>query len=117
MITPCSFSIYDTTNWVLDTESSIHICNSLQGLRISRRFKEGERFLNVRDGSRVPVLAFEVMELCFESCKMLLSDCHFYPSFLLNVISVGQLAIEGYDISIKKYILNIIVNDMSVMCG
>ena len=117
MITPCSFSICDTTNWVLDTGSPIHICNSLQGLRISRRFKEGERFLNVGDGSRVPVLALGVVELCFESCKILLSDCHFCPSFLLNVISVGQLAIEGYDFSIKKDILNIIVNDMSVMCG
>ena len=29
VITPCSFSIYDTTNWVLDTKSPIHICNSL----------------------------------------------------------------------------------------
>ena len=117
MITPCSFSICDTTNWVLDTESPIHICNSLQRLRISRRFKEGERFLNMEDGSRVPVLALGVMELCFESCKILLSDSHFCPSFLLNVISVYQLAIEGYDFLIKKDILNIIVNDIAVMCG
>ena len=71
----------------------------------------------MEDGSRVPVLALGVMELCFESYKILLSDYHFCPSFLLNVISVGQLAIEGYDFSIKKDILNIIVNDMSVMCG
>ena len=69
------------------------------------------------DESRVPVLALGVVELCFESYKILLSDCHFCPSFLLNVISVGQLAIEGYDFSIKKDILNIIVNDMSMMCG
>ena len=117
MITPCSFSICDITNWVLDTRSLIHICNSLQGLRISRRFKEGERFLNMGDGSRVPVLALGVVELFFESRKILLSECHFCPSFLLNVISVGQLAIEGYDFSIKKDILNIIVNDLSMMCG
>ena len=97
MITPCSFFIYNTTNWVLDTESPIHICNSLQELRISRRFKEGERFLNVKHGSRVPVLALGVVEIYFESCKILLSDYHFYPSFLLNVIFVGQLAIEGYN--------------------
>ena len=32
MITPCSFSISDMTNFVLDTGSPIHICNSLQGL-------------------------------------------------------------------------------------
>ena len=29
MITPCSFSICDTTNWVLDTGSPVYICNSL----------------------------------------------------------------------------------------
>ena len=69
------------------------------------------------DRSRVLVLALGVMELCFESCKILLSDYHFCPSFLLNVISVGQLAIEGYDFSIKKDILNIIVNDVSMMYG
>ena len=117
MITPYSFSIYDTTNWVLDTESLIHICNSLHGLRISRRFKEGERFLNIDDGSQVSILALGVMELIFESYKILLSECHYYPVFLLNVISVGQLTIEGYDFSIKKDILNIIVNDISMMCG
>ena len=32
VITPYSFSICDTNNWVLDIESLIHICNSLQGL-------------------------------------------------------------------------------------
>ena len=117
VIKPYCFSIYDTTNWIIDIESPIHICNSLQGLQISRRFKEGERFLNVDDGSWVPVLALGVMKLCFESCKILLSDCHYCSSFLLNVISVGQLAIEGYDFSIKNGILNIIMNDMSVMCG
>ena len=69
------------------------------------------------DGSRVSVLALRVMELCFESCKILLSDCHYCPSFLLNVISIGQLAVEGYDFLIKSDILNIIMNDMSVMCG
>ena len=69
------------------------------------------------DGSRVLVPTLEVVELYFESCKILLSDCHYCPSFLLNVISVGQLVIEGYDFSIKNDVLNIIMNDMSVMCG
>ena len=64
MITSCNFSIYDITDWVLDTGSPYHIYNSLQGLQISRRFKEGERFLNVGDGSRVPILALGIMELC-----------------------------------------------------
>ena len=117
MIIPCSFSICDTTNWVLDIGSPIHICNSLQGLRISRRFKEGERFLNVGDGSHIPILALGVMELFFESCNTLLSECHYCSSFLLNVISIGQLAIEGFNFLIKNDILNIIMNDFSMMYG
>ena len=117
MITPCSFSVCDTTNWVLDIKSPIHIYNYLQGLRISRRFKEGEGFLNAGDGSPISVLVLGVMELFFESYRVLLSECHYCPAFLLNVISVGQLAIEGYDFLIKNDILNIIVNDTSIMCG
>ena len=116
MITPYSFSICDTTNWVLDTESLIHIYNSLQGLQNSRRFKEGERFLNMGDGSCVLVHALEVVELIFESCNMLLSEYHYYPVFLLNVISIGQLSIEGFDFLIKNDILNIIMNDTFVKC-
>ena len=44
MITPCNFFICDTTAWVLDTRSPYHICNLIQGLQVSRRFDEGERF-------------------------------------------------------------------------
>ena len=117
MITPCSFSICDTTNWVLDTESPIHIYNSLQGLQISQRFKDGKRFLNVGDGSRVSILALRVIKLFFESCNVLLSECHYCPTFLLNVIFISQLAIKGFDFSIKNDILNIIMNDTFVMCG
>ena len=51
MITPYNFSICDTTTWVLDIESSIYICNSLQGLQVSKKFENDERFLNVGDGS------------------------------------------------------------------
>ena len=52
MITLYNFSICDTTTWVLDTESSVHICNSLQGLQVSRKFMNSESFLNMRDGAK-----------------------------------------------------------------
>ena len=38
---------------------------------------------------RVPLLALGVGELGLESCIVILSD---YPSFMLNVISIGQMA-------------------------
>ena len=46
---------------------------------------------------RVPVLVLGVIELGLESCRVILSDC---PSFMLNIISVGQLANEDYEFSI-----------------
>ena len=65
MITTYNFSIYDSTTWVLDTRSPFNIYNSLQGLQVSRRFEEGERFLNVRDGRLVLVLVLRIIKLIF----------------------------------------------------
>ena len=67
MITLCNFFICDTTAWVLDTGSPYHICNSMQGLQVSRRFDDGERFLNIEDGSKVSVLALGIMNLVINS--------------------------------------------------
>ena len=105
MITPCNFLIYDSTTWVLDTESLFNICNSLQVLQVSRRFEEGERFFNIEDGRSVPVLALGIIKLVFKFNVIILSECHFCPSFLLNIICVGLLAMCGYKILIKKIIL------------
>ena len=105
MIIPYNFSIYDYTTWVLDIESSFNLCNSLQSLQVSRRFEEDERFLNIEDGRPVSVLALGIVKLIFKSNVIVLSECHFYPSFLLNIISVGLLTMYGYKISIKKIIL------------
>ena len=117
MITPCNFLIYDSTTWVLDIESFFNIYNSSQGLQVSRRFKEDERFLNVGDGKSVPVLALGTIKLVFKSNIIVLSECHFCPSFLLNIISVGLLAMYSYEISIKKNNFNIIMNGVNVMNG
>ena len=88
--------------WVLDTNSSIHICNSLQGLQIIKRLGDGERFLNVRDEKSVLVLTLGIIKLVFESQYIVLNEHHYYLSFLLNIISVGLLANSNYEISIKK---------------
>ena len=117
MITPCNFSVYDNLTWVLDTGSPFNICNSLQGLQVTKRFEDNERFLNVGDGRLVPVLALGVLEIVFNRNVILLNDCHYCPTFLLNVISVGLLATSNYEISIKDVTLNIIMNGVIVMTG
>ena len=117
MITPCNFFICDTTAWVLDTGNPYHICNSMQGLQVSRRFDDSERFLNVGDGSKVSVPALGIMNLVINSHNVILSECHYYPSFLLNIISVGLLAMYGYQFLIKKNICNIILNSVTIFVG
>ena len=105
MIIPYNFSICDYTTWVLDIESSFNICNSLQGLQDSRRFEEDERFLNVGDRRPVSVLALGTIKLVFKFNVIILSECCFCPSFLLNIISIGLLVKYDYEILIKKIIL------------
>ena len=102
MIIPCNFLIYDSTTWVLDIESLFNIYNLLQSLQVSKRFEEDERFLNVGDGRSVSVLVLEIIKLVFKSNIIILSEYHFYPFFLLNIISIDLLAMYSYEILIKK---------------
>ena len=99
----------------MDTGSPIHICNLLQGLQVSRRFKDGEHFLNVRNENRVPILVIGVLSLAFESCRVKLVDCHYCPSFIMSIISVGLLASCGYELSIKGDVCQVIVNNSMII--
>ena len=89
----------------------------MQDLQVSRRFDEGERFLNVGDRSKVLVLALGIMNLVINSRNIILSECHYCPSFLLNIIFVGLLAMYGYDFLIKRNICNIILNGVTIFVG
>ena len=71
--------------------------------------------MNVGDKRVVPVLAIEKVHLVLNSNIIILDDCHYYPSFLMNVISIGFLAKEGYNFSIKKNFCNIIMNGVTAM--
>ena len=115
MITLCNFSIYDSTIWVLDIESPFNICNSLQNLKVSRRFEEDEKIFNVEDGRPVPVLALRIIKLVFKSNIIILSEYHFCPFFLLNIIFIGLLTMYDYEILIKKNNFNIIMHGVNVM--
>ena len=115
MITSCNFSICHTTTQVLDIKSPINIYNLLQGLQVSKKFREGKWFLNVGDGSLVLILALETMQLIFESNSVMLDEYHYCPSFLMNVISVGLLTKLDFKFLIKDNFCDIIVNDTIIM--
>ena len=74
MIISCNFFICDNQTWVLDIESPFNICNSLQGLQVTRRFEDNERFLNVGDGRSVLVLALGVLKIVFNRKVIILND-------------------------------------------
>ena len=69
MITPYDFSMYDTTASILDIKSP---CKLLQRLQISRKIENSKRFLNVGDGSHVPILVLGIIELIFNSTNIIL---------------------------------------------
>ena len=75
----------------MDSGCINHISNSLQGFKETRKLNEGELFLTLVDGSRIPVIAVGVFNLCFESRVLVLEDCLFVPNVRRNLISTTYL--------------------------
>ena len=71
----------------MDLGCTNHICNSLQGFQETRKLKEGELFLTLADGSKIPVVAVGVYNLCFKSRVLILEDCLYVPNVRRNLIS------------------------------
>ena len=101
----------------MNIESPTNICNSLQGLQVSRKFKNGEQFLNVGDGRSVSVLTLGIIKFIFNSNIIILSDYHYCLIFLMNIISVCLLAKDGYSLLIKNDYYDIIMNDTIIIHG
>ena len=104
MITSYNFSVCDATILVLNTKSPIHIYDSLQRLQISRKFEKSERLLNVGDERAVLILAIKNVQLVLNSNVIVLDDCHYYPSLLMNIIFIGLLAKDDYNFSINFFL-------------
>ena len=47
----------------------------------------------------------------------MLDDCHYYPSFLMNIISVDLLTKLGFKFTIKNDFCDIIMNDIAIIRG
>ena len=85
-----------TDSWCVDSSCTNHICNSLQGFQETRKLNEGELFLTLADGSRIPVVAVEMFNLCFDSRVLILEDCLYVPNVRRNLISATYLSKHGY---------------------
>ena len=90
-----------TDSWCVDSGCTNHICNSLHGFQETKKLKEGELFLTLADGSRIPVVAVGVYNLCFESRVLILEDCLYVPNVRRNLIFATYLGKHGYCVILK----------------
>ncbi|XP_077247228.1 uncharacterized protein LOC143886944 [Tasmannia lanceolata] len=88
--------------WCVDTGATSHICNVLQGLRISRRLTDDKLNLQVGSDTIVAVQAMGDYFLTFSRGYLLLKDCLYVPSIRRNLISVSKLISDGYLVDFNK---------------
>jgi hypothetical protein len=99
----------------VDSRSTNHVCNSLQGFRVTRQLNEGEMHLTLGDGTMVHAHSIGIVELYFESRVLILTNCLFVPNIHRNLISVTFLGKCGYT-SILRYTM-IIKKGNLIICS
>ena len=57
------------------------------------------------DGSKIPVVAVGVYNLCFESRVLILEDCLYVPNVHRNLISTTYLGKHGYFVILKNNVV------------
>ena len=88
---------FPSTSWIYDTGCGTHICNTIQGLRASKKLKPGALNLFVGNGQRAGVEAIGNYHLCLPSgLVVVLNNCHFAPSITRGIISVSRLFDDGF---------------------
>ena len=73
--------------------------------------------MNIGDRRSVLILTLGIIKFVFESHYIVLDECHYCPSFFLNIISVGLLINLNFEISIKKNFCDIILNGVTILRG
>ena len=93
------------SSWILDSACPVHICNSLQGLKRSRKLKPGEMQLRFGSGDSLDAVAVGVYEIPLPSGSLLLNDCFCVPGCVANIVSLFVLDTEGFHVNIKNSFL------------
>ena len=64
--------ITDTSNtWCIDSGATNHICNTLQGLRSTRQYRDGEIKLTLASNATISAVAIGVLVLEFKNKRTL----------------------------------------------
>ena len=109
----------DSTNsWWIDSGTTDHICNSLQGFRVTRSLNEGEMQLKIASSASISVIAVgDVSISFFNNLVLVLHDCLFVPDSRKNLISVSKLCNNSYSVSFNKTYVSIMKENEVVTCG
>ena len=92
-------------SWCVDLGCTNHICNTLQGFQETRRLNEGELFLALANGRKIPVVAIGVFNLCFGSRVLILEGCIYVPNVRRNLISATYLGRHEYCVILKDNVV------------
>ncbi|GJR34779.1 retrotransposon protein, putative, ty1-copia subclass [Tanacetum coccineum] len=88
---------FPNKTWVYDTGCGTHICNTLQGLRESRKLKHGGLSLYIGNEMRAAVEAIGSFDLILPSGLIIVLDnCHFAPSVTRGVVLISRLVNYSY---------------------
>jgi hypothetical protein len=83
---------YPSYSWWIDSGATVHVANSLQGFRSSRRLPKGQRTIRVANGVEAAVEAIGDLHLSLpDGFVLLLRDVLYVPSLRRNLISVSRL--------------------------
>src|SRR4051812_23599572 len=85
-------------SWVFDTGAVAHICNSLQGLKRTRRLEKNEVTMRVGNGATISAKAVGVYTLHLPSGFTIeLENFYFVPAICKNIMSGSCLIRDGYN--------------------
>ncbi|GJV74691.1 retrotransposon protein, putative, ty1-copia subclass [Tanacetum coccineum] len=95
---------FPNKTWVYDTGCGTHICNTLQGLRRSKKLKHRGLSLYMGNGMRAAVEAIGSFDLILPSSLIIVLDnCHFAPTVTRGVVSISCLVENGYIHTFTNY--------------
>ncbi|KAJ9566455.1 hypothetical protein OSB04_002421 [Centaurea solstitialis] len=91
----CLITSYES--WVIDTGSSNHICNHLQGFTRRKTLRKDRSNLRVGEGTPLIAEAVGSYSLSLPSGLVLeLNNCYYIPNMIKNVLSFDLLLDQGF---------------------
>ena len=110
LIIESNLTISSSSSWVLNSDSSAHLCTSMQGLEEVRGLRKGEITLQTGNGARVVVVAVGIYPLrLLLEYRLLLKDYYCVPIANRNLIFISVMARNDYNFYFNKDMCAIIL--------